>query len=313
MSGLKVEQPGIFSLLQDGGRFGHHNIGLTTGGPMDRDAFRWANRLCGNSDDCAAIELMMGGLVLTSQIRTRIAVTGADMVLTINKVPQELWQTHIVEAGDRIELGFASSGLRCYLAVSGGFQADPVFGSVANVAREGLGGHKGDGSRLAQGDQLACRVDQSNDRHQVAFSDRPVLSNHAELRVIPGYQQHHFPRLEQRKFFASTYTVSDRSDRMGCRVEGTAIQCDIAGMLSEGICLGAIQIPADGQPIILLRDRQTIGGYPKIGSVLSTDLDKLAQLPPGSTVSFSPISVDEAHNLLALHCSRLAHSQLETL
>jgi allophanate hydrolase subunit 2 len=130
------------------------------------------------------------------------------------------------------------------------------------------------------------------------------------VRVIPGYQQAHFPRYEQRRFFSHAYTVSDRSDRMGYRMEGPAIACDIEGILSEGICLGAIQIPADGQPIVLLNDRQTIGGYPKIGSALSLDLAQMAQLQPGGTVYFTPITPHAAHNALHLAASFAARQPL---
>ena len=127
---------------------------------------------------------------------------------------------------------------------------------------------------------------------------------------MPGYQEQHFSRLQQRRFFSHTYTVSDRCDRMGYRLEGAAIDCDIEGILSEGICYGAIQVPADGQPIVLLNDRQTIGGYPKIGSALSLDAARLAQLTPGATVDFAPISVYAAHNALRLARSFSQRQQL---
>ena len=123
------------------------------------------------------------------------------------------------------------------------------------------------------------------------------------MRVIPGYQQRHFSRYQQRRFFSHAFEVSERCDRMGYRLEGPAIHCDIEGILSEGICFGAIQVPADGQPIVLLNDRQTIGGYPKIGSALSLDCAHLAQLRPGGTVHFAPISPHAAHNALHLAAS----------
>jgi allophanate hydrolase subunit 2 len=130
------------------------------------------------------------------------------------------------------------------------------------------------------------------------------------VRVIPGYQQAHFSRLQQRRFFSHAYTVSDRCDRMGYRLEGAAIACDIDGILSEGICFGAIQIPADGQPIVLLNDRQTIGGYPKIGSALSLDAARLSQLRPGGTVHFAPVSPYGAHNALHIAQSLSNHQPL---
>ena len=304
MIGLTVIQPGIHSLLQDHGRYGHHSIGLTTGGPLDSQAFQWANRLCQNSPHCAAIEVTIGGLVLEANMDSSIALTGAAIPLTINKQPAALWQTHSVKAGDRIELGFAQTGSRGYLAVAGGFQASPSFGSQSTVPREGLGGLHQDGKPLHAGDQLPCtQLTQRPPSQRLAESQRPSLNtdNSAHCRVILGYQQQAFSAVQKQLFFSSAYKVTDSSDRMGYRLNGPAIKPSIDGILSEGICLGAIQVPADGQPIVLLADRQTIGGYPKIGSVLSLDLGKLGQVTPGGTVSFEAISIEQAHNALALN------------
>ena len=304
MMGFSVIQPGIYSLLQDHGRFGQHSIGLTTGGPMDNQSFHWANSLCNNSPQCAAIEVTIGGLVLEATTNTSIALCGAAIPLSINKQPAALWQTHSVKSGDRIELGFAHTGSRGYLAVAGCFQASPSFGSQSTVASEGLGGLHQDGKPLQAGDQLPClNLKQQPPSHRLAKSQRPTLStdNSAHCRVILGYQQQAFSAVQQQLFFSSTYEVTDSSDRMGYRLNGPAIKPSLDGILSEGICLGAIQVPADGQPIVLMADRQTIGGYPKIGSVLSLDLGKLAQVTPGGTVSFEAISIEQAHNLLALN------------
>jgi biotin-dependent carboxylase-like uncharacterized protein len=313
MSGLKVIQPGIFSLSQDSGRFGLHGIGLTTGGPMDGDAFRWANRLCGNTQSATVIEVTVGGLILESSIKTTIAVTGANIPLTINKKPAALWQSHGIKPGDRIELGFAIAGSRGYLAVAGGFQIEPIFNSVSTVPREGLGGLTQDGAPLQAGQILPC---QALEHHLVPVSVPKqrlpdYADNQARLRVILGYQQDSFSKMQKQLFFSSEYTVTDSSDRMGYRLNGANIAPSIDGILSEGICLGAIQVPADGQPIILLNDRQTIGGYPKLGSVLSLDLSKLAQLMPGGTIQFEAISLEQAHNLLALDEQRFNNSQCE--
>lgn len=313
MSGLKVIQPGIFSLPQDSGRFGLHGIGLTTGGPMDSDAFRWANRLCGNVQSATVIEVTVGGLILESSIKTTIAVTGANIPLTINKKPAALWQSHGINPGDRIELGFAIAGSRGYLAVAGGFQIEPIFNSVSTVPREGLGGLTQDGRPLQAGQILPC---QALEHHLVPVSVPKqrlpdYADNQARLRVILGYQQDAFSKVQKQLFFTSEYTVTESSDRMGYRLKGANIAPSIDGILSEGICLGAIQVPADGQPIILLNDRQTIGGYPKLGSVLSLDLGKLAQLMPGGKIQFEAISLEQAHNLLALDEQRFNTSQLE--
>lgn len=295
---MKVIQPGVMALLQDGGRFGQHRIGLTTGGPLDREAFQWANRLCGNDENATAIEVSIGGLVLEAQTDTQVALAGADMTLKSNKQAVNGWTTHPVKAGERIELGYAQNGCRAYLAVAGGFSIDPMFGSTATVVREKLGGLAG--AALANGDVLPCSGGQKTPLMTLPIQHRPRYEKAVTLRVIPGYQQQHFTPAQQALFFSSEYTVSDQCDRMGYRLEGQAVQADITGMLSEGICSGAIQIPANGQPIVLLNDRQTIGGYPKMGSVLSLDIAKLTQLLPGGTVKFQATTMAEAHNALHL-------------
>ena len=306
MSGFTVIQPGMLSLLQDGGRYGQHRIGLTNGGPLDRMAMAWANRLVHNRPELTAIEASFGGLELESRVNTLIAVTGGDQTLLINNQEKPTWRSHRVEAGDRISLGFARHFCRSYLAVHGGFQIEPQFGSSATVIREGIGGLSG--SKLDSGDVLPAAGTPEQQCLQMPADMATQYSTDITVRVIPGYQQHRFSRLQQRRFFSAEYSVSDRADRMGYRLEGPAIECEIEGILSEGICMGAIQVPADGQPIVLLQDRQTIGGYPKIGSALSMDTAKLAQLMPGSTVRFEPVTPYAADNTF-----HLAHSLFHRL
>ena len=305
-SGFVVKQPGPRTLLQDLGRYGYHHLGMTTGGPADPLAFSWANRLCKNERNTTALEVSIGGLVMECTVETKIAVCGANVPLTINGRTRALWRSHKVNPGDVVELSFATEGVIAYLAVAGGFQVAESFGSTATVVREGIGGLNG--GKLESEDFLPCGGDgtstsSDDDNSQCLMLSkgyRPVYGHHAMLRVIPGYQQHDFSRYQQRRFFSNEYTISAQSDRMGYRLEGPVIKADIDGILSEGICLGAIQVPPDGQPIILMNDRQTIGGYPKIGSVLSLDLGQLAQLKPGDKVYFEPITVDDAHNILHL-------------
>jgi biotin-dependent carboxylase-like uncharacterized protein len=309
MSGLLVKLPGVLSLLQDGGRFGQHRIGLTSGGPLDAVAMRWANRLVGNDPAATALEASFGGLELEAQTNTLIAITGGDQALSINGEELPGWRSHRVKTGDRITLGFAQQFCRSYLAVAGGFQLKPQFGSTSTVVREGIGGL--DGNKLDVAQLLPCQSEEALPCLQLAKP--PHYHSSIEIRVIPGYQQHAFGDLQQRRFFSGEYTVTDRADRMGYRLEGPVIECNIEGILSEGICSGAIQIPADGQPIVLLQDRQTIGGYPKIGAALSLDTARLAQLMPGGRVRFTAISPYEAHNALNLAASRFSRTQLDTL
>ncbi|MFK8050213.1 MAG: biotin-dependent carboxyltransferase family protein [Halioglobus sp.] len=293
-----VIQPGMLSLLQDEGRYGQHAIGLTTGGPMDLHAYRLCNRLLQNAENCTALEVSFGGLQLEAKVDTFICVTGAKMPLLINDEERALWRVHKVLAGDSIRLDFASAGCRSYLGTADGFDIPQSFGSSATVVREHIGGLNGD--KIKPGDNLPCyRV---SHRTLLALPPQlqPAYGNEIRVRVIPGYQEHQFNRIQQRRFYSGEFVVSDRCDRMGYRLEGSPIQCDVEGILSEGICYGAIQIPADGQPIVLLNDRQTIGGYPKIGAALSLDAAKLAQMTPGCRVHFEPISIHAAHNALTM-------------
>ncbi|WOJ93858.1 biotin-dependent carboxyltransferase family protein [Congregibacter variabilis] len=298
MTALEVIQPGLLSLLQDRGRFAQAAIGLTTGGPMDPLAASLANRLLQNSANATLIEVSFGGLVLRARTKTQIAVTGATLPLGIDGKEQAMWSVIEVAEGEEINLGFSETGCRSYLAVRGGFDIPDSFGSSSTVVREGIGGLNG--QRLTVGDELPIHAVDAAQELWLPPRMRPRYHHRATVRVIPGYQYAHFPRLEQRRFFGSEYTVTDRCDRMGYRLEGPAIACDIQGILSEGIAPGAIQIPADGQPIALLNDRQTIGGYPKIGCALSLDCAALGQLRPGDTVIFTPISEHYAHNALHL-------------
>jgi biotin-dependent carboxylase-like uncharacterized protein len=307
-SGFKVLQPGILSLLQDAGRFGQHSIGLTTGGPLDKASFEWANRLCGNPSNSCVIEASIGGLSLEAQADTQIAVTGGDAPLTINKKPAASWQTHPIKKGDRIELGFAQNNTRHYLAVKGGLQVEPMFGSASTVVREKLGGLNG--SALKAGDVIPYQTHSTSTQLKVDDKDRPNYSGDITLRVVLGYQQDAFNSLQKRRFFTSEFILDERCDRMGFRTTGPEIKADINGILSEGICFGAIQIPPDGQPIVLLNDRQTIGGYPKIGSVLSLDIPSLTQRLPGAKIRFEAISIDEAQRLLHLAHFREQRIQL---
>jgi biotin-dependent carboxylase-like uncharacterized protein len=312
--GFVVTNPGVLSLIQDAGRYGAFNLGLTNGGPADSLAFYWANSLCGNEQGATAIEISLGGLQLVAQIDCLIAVTGAQMPLTINGQPQPSWQSFLVKAGDSIHLGYTSVGVRCYLAVAGGFDIKASFGSTATVCRESVGGING--GKLLQHDVLPCQVmskaENSVKQLMLAENDQPRYTNEVLLHTVLGCQQAHFSSIDKRLFFSNEYQISKHWDRMGYRLQGRAIKSDVDGILSEGICFGAVQIPADGQPIVLLNDRQTIGGYPKIGAVISQDCAKLTQLRQGDKVRFEPISMSQADNMFHLNLRKLKQTKLIT-
>jgi biotin-dependent carboxylase-like uncharacterized protein len=294
----------LLSLLHDRGRYGAHKLGLTTGGPLDFIAFDWANRLLGNHVNATCLEISFGGLQLQADIDTSLVITGATASCKLNGDNIQQWHTRDIKKGDELEIGFASAGTRVYLAVTGGFAITPSFGSSSTVLREKIGGLNGD--KLQAGDYLPCTPAQLSKHCYLPLRERPVYGDQATLRVVSGYQQSAFNALQQWRFFNSEYQLTDRCDRMGFRLEGESVHSEVVGMLSEGICLGAIQIPADGQPIVLMNDRQTIGGYPKIGSVIVEDTPRLAQLSPGFHVNFEAISIEQAHNI---HC--LAHARFQ--
>ncbi len=299
---MKILQPGVLALLQDLGRIGQHRIGLTVGGPMDPFAFRWANRLCHNQDNDSAIEISIGGFAVEFTQPTQIAITGATVEAKLNGKAVAMWQTLNIAAGDVLKLGFATEGCRIYLAVMGGIQLDEQFGSTATVVREGLGGLADkSGKPLAKEDQLPVLLLPTKERLKMPEADRPDYTDTTPLKVVLGYQANSFSELDKARFFNGEYTVSERMDRMGYRLTGPICQSSVSSMLSEGISHGAIQVPPDGQPIVLLNDRQTIGGYPKLGSVMGIDTARLAQMTQGKTLSFSAVTAEEAHaiNLLA--------------
>lgn len=296
---LEVTKPGVLSLLQDAGRFGYMHQGLGNGGPMDAEAFAYCNRLLNNSDSATALETTIGGLTLRAQGSTSICVTGAMNQLHINGQPRALWCVHRVESGDEIALGFAQRGCRNYLGVAGGFAVAPQFGSTATLVREGIGGLNG--RALTAGDRLPYLSQPPPPRRCLEAPLQPRYSTVLTVRVIPGYQHRLFTRDQKRRFFGGPYTVTADADRMGYRLDGQRLSLPQGQWLSEGICRGAIQTPGDGQPIVLMADRQTIGGYPKLGAALAVDTSKLAQLQTGGTVVFTPISAHTARKALLLH------------
>lgn len=313
--GLKVTHAGVLSLVQDAGRFGAYSLGLTNGGPADSEAFYWANRLCGNELNTAAIEINLGGLAVVAQIDCLIAVTGAPIPVAVNGKQQALWCSFFVKAGDNISFGYSHKGVRSYLAIAGGFDIKPSFGSVATVCRESVGGLTG--KKLQVNDILPCYsladISKKSAKVKQLFlsqKNQPTYVNELTLHTVLSYQYQQFSPIQRSMFFSSEYEVSKHWDRMGYRLQGQIIKADVAGILSEGICYGAVQIPADGQPIVLLNDRQTIGGYPKIGAVISQDCAKLSQLRQGGKVRFEPISMSQADNMFHLTLARFNKTPL---
>ncbi|PYE34546.1 biotin-dependent carboxylase-like uncharacterized protein [Idiomarina fontislapidosi] len=295
---IEVIEPGMYATIQDFGRLGYLKKGLTRGGPIDENAFLWGNYLLKNNPMAAQIEIVLGGSKFKFTSPAAVAVCGADVSLKLDNNEKSIWETFQVEAGQVLTIGPARNGLRAYLAVAGGIQVDAQWGSCATVKREHLGGHKGDGSALQKGDTLAIASSQCELTQRIPWRYRPDYSKPPVLGLIPGFQYDQFAMAEREKLCFHEYTISQQSDRMGIRLEGPAIEYAGQGLVSEGINIGSVQVPPNGQPIIMMNDRQTLGGYPKLGNISPLDLSRLAQCRPGQTVQFTRVEVAQVQQQL---------------
>ncbi|MEQ4540005.1 biotin-dependent carboxyltransferase [Halomonas desiderata] len=282
---LRVVRAGPLALLVDDGRFGVRHLGVTQGGAADWFSFRWANWLLGNALDAAALEIVIGGgLELEAEADSTLALMGADLDARLDDRALKPGATFTIRAGQRLVFRQPRNGLRAYLAVPGGLEAPQVLGSRSATPREQLGGLHGDGRTLQVDDKLAW-----NGR---AVTGRPLPFDPAInmalsgnwLALVPGAQIGHFSGASLSRAFNLPWRVDDRADRMGVRLVGPKLHCRLGSMISEGIPLGAVQVPPDGQPIVLLNDRQTIGGYPRLGALTPLAAARLAQCLPGQEV-----------------------------
>ena len=248
--------------------------------------------MLGNSLETNILEIAFSNVIFKANASTQIAITGAICELFINDISKQCWETHNVKAGDTIKIGKILKGTRVYLAVKDGFDIKKEFGSNSTTIKENLGGI--DGQKLKKGDVLAFKETSFSHNIKLKKEFIPSYKDELVLRVVLSYQDEYFSNEEKEKFFSNTFTVTNDFNRMGCKLNGESILCDINGIISEGISFGAIQIPSDGQPIILLKERQTIGGYPKIGSVLAIDCFKLSQVKTNTKIRFEEISIEEA-------------------
>ncbi|GEK72910.1 MULTISPECIES: 5-oxoprolinase subunit C family protein [Halomonas] len=298
VSGLRVTRPGPLALLQDAGRFGVRRLGVTQGGPADLHAWAWANRLAGNAWGAAALEVTLGGLALEAERELTLALAGADLGATLDDAPLSPWQRFRLRPGQVLRFAQPVGGLRAYLAVAGGFRAEPVLGSLASVVREGLGGHDGHGHALAECDVLHVGTEAGEhpigDEREAPAEARLDYTAMPRLSLLPGAQIAEFEGASLAVAFNTAWRVDDRADRMGVRLRGPTLRCRLTSMISEGLGLGAVQVPPDGQPIALLNDRQTIGGYPRLGALTPLSCARLAQCLPGQEVRLAAVSAERA-------------------
>lgn len=287
---MKILSAGPLTTIQDKGRYGYMRYGITTSGVLDDKAYTYGNALLGNPDGEACLEMTVKGAAIQFTGAGAIAITGADMVPHINGAVAPVNQRIEIADGDVLELGFAGKGLRAYLCVEGGIDVPLVYGSRSTNLKCGFGGFHG--RKLQDGDVLStCPVVEYR-RKAWGLPQEYQLPQDGDMtiRVISGPQDDMFTTDGIATFLNSEYKVTPESDRMGIRLSGKPLEA-VKGMdiISDAIPLGSIQVAADGQPIILLADRQTTGGYAKIATVISEDIWKLAQARPGTEVRFESV------------------------
>ncbi len=310
---FRVLNPGLMTTVQDLGRSGFHNLGIGTSGALDPVALRLANLLVGNEPGMGALEVLYVGPALEIEAESvRMSFVGAATVeIRKHRATTSGRRIHpmrsvLVRRGEVISVGSVSVGAALYIGVEGSFEIEPILGSVSTNIRGGVGGWHA--RALTTGERLPLVQGKAIERSE-AMADGIVLRLPHRIRAIPGPQADHFDEAEVCKFFASEYTVQAGSDRVGMRLQGDPIRhAKGFNIASDATAPGSIQVPGTGQPIVLMADRQTVGGYPKIATVISADLPSLGRLSIGQKVGFEAVTIETA---LALRRQLLA--QLENL
>lgn len=309
---IRVVDPGPQTTVQDAGRRGQLRYGIPPSGPVDVRSFTLANRLVGNTDGAAALEFTLIGPRLRAEAPCAIAVTGADAPVTVNDAPAAAWTTLALAAGDVVRIGSARAGVRGYVAFAGGVEVPPVLGSRSTYLRGRLGGLEG--RALRRDDVLRLGAAAAAPRRALPVSAIPDWRREPVLRVVLGPQADRFTDAGIAAFLGGAYEVLPQSDRMGARLQGPRIaHARGHDIISDGIALGAVQVPGDGQPIVLLVDRQSTGGYTKIATVCSFDIPRVGQAKPGQRVRFSAVDVAEAQRLSRAAAADIANVELQEI
>jgi antagonist of KipI len=302
MSAIQVIHSGFFTTVQDGGRFGYQKAGVSVGGVMDSFASRLANLLVGNDPNEATLEITMSGPTLRFETDALIAICGGSFRCTLNGESVSMWKPLVARSGDILSIGACQNGYRAYVAFAGGLNIPLVMNSRSTHVQAHIGGFHG--RSLQPGDVLPLRsntltIPESPIRWGIAFSERNYINGKRKIvRVVEGQEYHMFTEQSQKRFFSSVYEVTTQSDRMGYRLQGQALERMMnQEMISEAVTFGTIQVPKNGQPIVLMADCQTTGGYPRIAQVIRIDLPILAQARPGDHVKFEKVSWQEARRL----------------
>ncbi|WP_028594783.1 biotin-dependent carboxyltransferase family protein [Paenibacillus assamensis] len=312
---LTIVKPGLLTTVQDLGRYGYQQQGVIVSGAMDTFALRAANILVGNATDAAALEITLRGPAIRFGVDALIAICGGVLSPTINGEAVALWRPVLVRTGEVLEFGECRSGARAYLAVAGGIDVPMVLQSRSTYLRAGIGGHEG--RALRAGDVLSigaasnlavCYMKERQAALQavpflaatwfIGYTAQPAYRYEPVIRYVRGREFAKFTTESREELVHRRFRISPQSDRMGYRLEGGALRLEApVELLSEAVSFGTIQVPPDGNPIVLMADRQTVGGYPKIAQVASVDLPVLAQMKPGERIRFTEISLEEAQQL----------------
>ncbi len=308
--GMKIFQvlkPGLFTTVQDVGRFGYLRYGIPISGAMDTFSLIAANSLLENRPGDACLETTIQGPELRALAHIQIAITGARISARINNKTLPLWQTADVFKGDTISLGRTESGCRAYIAARGGLDVPLVLGSRSTCMRAAIGGVEG--RAVKSGDTVeGFHLPLLRSKYSVPVDLRPTFPRQLEVRVVMGPQADLFGEVGLERFFSSQYRVTPESDRMGYRLEGPEVKHrDGVDIVSDAVIPGSVQIPKDGKPIVMMRDAQTTGGYPKIAAVVTPDISLLGQAKPGDLLQFSEVTASQASEIYRKNHRLLNH------
>ena len=298
MQAIRIIKPGPLTTVQDQGRTGFQDRGVPVSGAMDLAAYRLGNLLVGNRGNEASLEITLGGFAAEFLIDTRFCVTGAEPEARLNNRIIATWTCLRTSPGDVLSLDYSRKGTRWYLALAGGLNVPLVMGSRSTYLRGGFGGLEG--RSLQKGDVLESGVPSGPGLSSPVPAELiPNYSHEPLLRVVLGPQEDEISEEGISTFLKSSYTVTQRCDRMGCLLEGPPLKHKWGpDIISDATAFGSIQVPGSGRPIILMADRQTVGGYVKIATVATVDLPLIAQSIPGDKVGFQVIGLKEAQALL---------------
>lgn len=309
MRSIRVEAAGLLTTVQDLGRYGFGAIGVSPAGTADPLSLRLGNRLVGNSENAAALEMTLLGGAFVFPKGAIGALVGSDFDANLDGADVALGESFEARPGQTLRLGSSRSGARCYLCIQGGIRVPTFLGSASTHLLSHLGGF--DGRQLQKGDVLAIGESAAPFRKRVVAPRlREYLAARNVLRVTPGPQAEWFSEQSLRTFYSTAYRVAEQCNRMGLRLEGAAFPEEAEKpMITEGVSLGAIQVPPGGLPIILFVDQQTTGGYPKIANVISADLHRVGQLRPRDEIRFEQVRFDATRALLVEQEKLLASAE----